>query len=113
MRTFCSTDKWGKTAEIWNERITPMRAIWAGLAAVMSFPLNRICPPVGTRNLVSKLKHVVLPAPLGPIKAWIWPRSTFRFTSLTAVKPLNSLVKFLVSKITFDIVSPSCTFCTT
>src|SRR5476649_426919 len=110
MRTFCKTDKWGKTAEIWNERITPMRAIWAGLAAVMSLPLNKICPEVGARNLVSKLKQVVLPAPLGPIKAWIWPRSTFKLTSLTAVNPLNSLVKLLVSKITSGIVSPSYAF---
>ena len=29
-----------------------------------------------TRNLVSRLKHVVLPAPFGPISACIWPRSS-------------------------------------
>src|SRR5476649_7269 len=99
MRTFCKTDKWGKTAEIWNERITPMRAIWAGLAAVMSLPLNKICPEVGTRNLVSKLKQVVLPAPFGPIKAWIWPRSTFKLTSLTAVNPLIPWSNFLFPRL--------------
>src|SRR5471032_2659545 len=72
----------------------------------MSLPLNKIWPEVGIRNLVSKLKQVVLPAPLGPIRAWMWPRWTFKFTPLTAVKPLNSLVKFFVSKITPDILSP-------
>ena len=30
-------------------------------------------PAVGCRNLVSRLKTVVLPAPFGPISAWIWP----------------------------------------
>ncbi len=35
----------------------------------MSCPLNWIEPDVGTRNLVSRLKQVVLPAPLGPINA--------------------------------------------
>jgi hypothetical protein len=29
---------------------------------------------VGVRNLVSRLKQVVLPAPLGPISAWMPPR---------------------------------------
>src|SRR5471030_18025 len=106
MRTFCSTVKCGNTAEIWNERITPMRAICAGRARLMSPPLNKIWPELGTRNLLSKLKQVVLPAPLGPISAWMWPRRTFRFTSLTAVYPLNSLVRFLVSRIRSDIASP-------
>jgi hypothetical protein len=30
-------------------------------------------PRVGGRNLVSRLKKVVLPAPLGPISAWMSP----------------------------------------
>ena len=51
------------------------------------------CPRVGGRNLVSRLKQVVLPAPFGPISAWIVPRSTSRSTPLTATKPANSLVR--------------------
>src|SRR5215831_1661019 len=47
-------------------------------------------------NFVRRLKHVVLPAPLGPISAWIVPRVTFRLTPLTATKPANSLVRFSV-----------------
>src|ERR1019366_5619078 len=56
-------------------------------------------PRVGLRNLVSILKQVVLPAPLGPIKAWIVRRLTRRLTPLTAINPANSLVKTSVSRI--------------
>src|SRR5712691_3648114 len=55
-------------------------------------------PWVGLRNLVSRLKQVVLPAPFGPINAWIVPRSTRRLTSRTATKPANSLVRPSVSR---------------
>ncbi|MCY1537671.1 hypothetical protein D9M68_731760 [compost metagenome] len=100
MRTFSSTVSCGNTAEIWNERITPMRAICAGRSAVMSVPLKWMEPDDGAWNLVSRLKQVVLPAPLGPISAWIEPRRTDRLTSLTAVKPLNALVSPCVRRIT-------------
>jgi hypothetical protein len=42
-RTFSSTVRCGKVAEIWNERMTPRRAICAGFSFVMSWPSNRIC----------------------------------------------------------------------
>ncbi len=71
MRTFSSTLMCGKTAEIWKERMMPGARSAQGRSMVMSMPLNRIWPEVGTRNLVSRLKQVVLPAPLGPISAWI------------------------------------------
>jgi hypothetical protein len=58
----------------------------------MSAPLNVICPRVGVRNFVRRLNTVVLPAPLGPIKAWIVPSLTDRVTSFTARKPRNSMV---------------------
>ena len=58
----------------------------------MSRPLKRIVPALGCRNLVSRLKQVVLPAPFGPISAWIVPRRTSRSTSLTATKPPKRLV---------------------
>src|SRR5579864_5029193 len=56
-------------------------------------------PLVGVRNLVRRLKQVVLPAPFGPISAWMVPRLTERSTPLTAKKPLNSLVSPDVCKI--------------
>ena len=37
--------------------------------------LERMVPRVGGRNEVSRLKQVVLPAPFGPISAWICPVS--------------------------------------
>src|SRR5437763_16898108 len=64
----------------------------------MSCPLYRIFPADGLRNLVRRLKHVVLPAPFGPINAWILPRRTLSATSRTAKKPANSLVKPSVSR---------------
>ena len=51
----------------WYERAIPRReTAWAG-RPVMSPPLNRICPADGGRTPVSRLKNVVLPAPLGPM----------------------------------------------
>src|SRR5690606_26627308 len=97
MRTFSSTVNWGKTAEIWKERMMPRRAMSAGASPVISSPLKKICPEVGVRNLVSRLKQVVFPAPLGPMRAWMVPRRTFRFTSFTATKPRNSFTRRLVS----------------
>ncbi len=47
---------------------------------------------------MSRLKQVVLPAPFGPISAWMVPRSTRRLTPLTATNPANSLVKSSVSR---------------
>ena len=98
MRTFSQHLRCGKVAEIWNERTMPRRAICAGFSCVMSWPLKRICPRVGIRNLVSRLKQVVLPAPLGPISAWISPRRTRRLTPSTATNPLNSLTSPRVSR---------------
>src|SRR5256885_1809061 len=81
MRTFSSSVQCGNTAEIWKDRITPRRAICAGASRVMSSPLKRMVPEVGSRNLVSRLKQVVLPAPLGPIKAWMEDRKSTRLNS--------------------------------
>src|SRR5262245_9328799 len=56
-------------------------------------------PRLGDRNLVNRLKKVVLPAPIGPRSAWIVPSATSRWTFLTARKPANSLVSFSVLRI--------------
>src|SRR5687767_9426855 len=65
----------------------------------MSRPLNRMPPAVGCRNLVIRLKQVVLPAPFGPMSAWMVPRRTERLTFLTAQKPLKLLDRPAVSMI--------------
>jgi len=43
--------------------------MWAGVEPVISRPLKVMRPRVGVRKWVSKLKHVVFPAPLGPMRA--------------------------------------------
>src|SRR5437764_3510878 len=63
-------------------------------------------PELGSRNLVNRLKTVVLPAPFGPIRAWIVPRRTLRSTPRTAAKPRNSLVRPRVSRIRSDKPAP-------
>ena len=108
MRTFSKTVKWGKVAEIWKDRTMPLSATWAGFSEVMSCWLKRIRPLVGIKNLVSKLKKVVFPAPLGPIKAWIEPRCIFKSTALTATNPLNSLTNWWVSRMTSSTIFSAC-----
>src|SRR5215831_4459644 len=61
-------------------------------------------PRVGSRKCVSRLKQVVFPAPFGPIRAWMLPRLTLRLTSLTATKPLNSLVSARVSRMLWSVM---------
>src|SRR5215472_5924864 len=61
-------------------------------------------PRVGSRKCVSRLKHVVFPAPFGPMRAWMLPRLTLRLTSLTATKPLNSLVSWRVSRMQWSVM---------
>src|SRR5579872_587823 len=53
------------------------------------------------------LKQVVLPAPFGPIKAWIEPRRTLRLTSLTAEKPPNSLLNPSVTRMCSSLIPPA------
>src|SRR3990172_2227260 len=54
-------------------------------------------PCVGARNRVSRLKTVVLPAPFGPMSAWIAPRRRRSDTSFTARTPANSFDRCRVS----------------
>src|SRR5579864_6119345 len=58
-----------------------------------------MAPEVAGRNRVSRLKTVVLPAPLGPIRAWMVPRRTRRSMPSTATKPWNSFRSPRVSRI--------------
>src|SRR6185503_5785897 len=77
----------------WNERAMPRCAMrWGGVPA-MSRPSKRIRPEVGACWPVSRLKNVVLPAPLGPMTECSDPSSTSRVTSLTAVRAPKDLVR--------------------
>src|SRR5471030_3327764 len=44
-----------------------------------------------------RLKAVVLPAPFGPISASVSPSRTVKLTSCTACRPLNRLLRFLMT----------------
>ncbi|MNT61414.1 hypothetical protein D3C72_1990590 [compost metagenome] len=63
----------------------------AGLPAI-SWPRNRMEPEVGFTTPVSILIMVLLPAPLGPIKAWIWPRWSRNDTFCAGLTPPYALV---------------------
>ena len=105
MRTFSRAVRCGNTAEIWNERTSPSRATSAGRTPVMSRPLNTIRPTVGAMNLLSMLKQVVLPAPFGPIRAWIVPRWMRSETSLTARKSPKLLLRPSVTRMSSVLIA--------
>src|SRR5262245_30887168 len=83
----------GKTLVRWNERAMPRWAIRCGGVPVMSRPSKRMRPEVGPCWPVSRLKNVVLPAPLGPMTEWSDPSSTSSVTSLTAVSAPKAFVR--------------------
>ena len=78
---------------IWKVRIRPFIAICSGGNPAMISPPSITLPAVGRNAPEIILKHVVLPAPLGPIKATISLSATSNETSLTAVRPRNDLVR--------------------
>ena len=71
----------------WNVRTIPIRASRSGRRPVTSAPSRRTDPPSGRRKPVIRLKAVVLPAPLGPIRAVIEPRRTAKLAPSTARRP--------------------------
>src|SRR5882672_6476784 len=69
---------------IWKERANPRRARAGAESAVMSSPAKRTRPRSGSRLPASWLIRVVLPAPFGPMMAWVSPSRTSRSTSSLA-----------------------------
>jgi hypothetical protein len=73
----------------WKVRTMPRRAtLKAGMPARFC-PSNSQDPVSGWSKPVSRLKNVVLPAPLGPIRAVIAPRWISTWSTSTAVRPPN------------------------
>src|SRR5258708_19481561 len=64
----------------------------------MSSPPKTMVPVVGRRKPDKRLKHVVLPAPFGPMRPTISPSSTVRPTWLTAASPPKCFVRLRVSR---------------
>src|SRR6266436_3517744 len=69
---------------IWKERANPRRARAGAESAVMSSPAKRTRPRSGSRLPASWLIRVVLPAPFGPMIAWVSPSRISRSTSSLA-----------------------------
>src|SRR5690606_25605025 len=85
--TFSSADRAISGLAIWNVRPMPSRVRWCGPSAVMSRPRNKTVPADGLSCPVSRLKSVVLPAPLGPMTLRISPRARSNDTVSTASSP--------------------------
>src|SRR5687767_3517479 len=80
-RTFSSAEYSSKTFISWNDRATPRRAIAYGGRPVMSSPPRTTLPRSGRTPPVSTLKHVVLPAPFGPMMPLNRPSGKARLMS--------------------------------
>src|SRR6185312_1818571 len=92
--TFSSALKSRSTEVIWNERASPScTRAWIG-RRVTSRPRKRMVPESAARPPVSWLTSVVLPAPLGPIRAWISPC----FTSIDTLSVASSPPKRFTSR---------------
>src|SRR3954468_8253154 len=70
----------------------PERPRRSALSAVISRSPRKISPLVGFNSPDSRLTSVVLPAPFGPITAWISPMASSSDTSFTATRPPKRLV---------------------
>jgi hypothetical protein len=57
--------RWGKTAEIWSDRITPRRAMRAGASAVMSWALEQDLACGGRQELGQQVEASGLAGPVG------------------------------------------------
>src|SRR5262249_54598270 len=70
----------------------PSRAIWWVLSPSMRRPSKWTAPASGRSRLVMRLKTVVLPDPLGPMRPTMLPVATSKEHSLTARSPPKSFV---------------------
>jgi hypothetical protein len=89
----------------WKVRAMPRSAIRCEGSAVSSASPYRTTPVVALYAPPSTLMQVDLPAPLGPISAWMVPGSTVKETSDSAVMPPNRTVSASTSSRWADAVS--------
>ncbi|CAB5014281.1 unannotated protein [freshwater metagenome] len=87
----------------WNERAMPLRATSTTDRLVMSSPCSTTVPSSGFMVPVIMLKIVVLPAPLGPIRAVILPSGIVNDAPPTATSP----PKLFLSPVTSSADAPS------
>ena len=89
VRTLSRTVSEPNASSRWNVRPMPRRARRCTGIRVTSRPSSATRPEVGDCSPLITLKHVVLPAPLGPIRPVTVPRSTSNEAWSTAVTPPN------------------------
>src|SRR5260221_5259732 len=82
---------------IWKERANPRRARAGAESDVISSPAKRTRPRSGRRLPASWLISVVLPAPFGPMMAWVSPSRTSRLTSSHASSAPKLVARALTS----------------
>ena len=82
-----STESRARALVSWNVRTIPRRAMRYDVSPSRVSPSNDHVPELGLSKPVSRLKNVVLPAPLGPMSAVMAPRSTSKWSTSTAVRP--------------------------
>ena len=68
----------------WNVRAMPLSVRRDGRASSTGWPSKVMRPASAASTPVTRLKNVVLPAPFGPISAWIWPCATSICNSFSA-----------------------------
>ena len=69
----------------------PRLATRSGRNPSIRAPFSQISPLLGCTKEVKQLNSVVLPAPLGPITAWMRALGTLRLTLSIACKPPKRL----------------------
>src|SRR5262249_25597489 len=75
------------TLLLWKVLPTPSRAICSGRAWATGAPRNEIVPAEGASSPERRLIRVDLPAPLGPMSAWISSACSSSETRSTATTP--------------------------
>src|SRR5260221_12034625 len=82
---------------IWKDRARPRRARAGRRGAAMYAAAERTPPRSGRRSAASWLISVVLPAPFGPMMAWVSPSRISRLTPSHASSAPKLLVRPLTS----------------
>ena len=81
----------------WKVLAMPARLISMVFFPTMFSPSSVMIPSFGRYTPVSRLKTVVLPAPLGPIRPYRQPFSICRWNSFTARSPPKEIPRFFTS----------------
>src|SRR5260370_6436159 len=90
--TLSSAEKSRKRLVIWKERARPRRDRAGASRPAMSRPAKLIVPASTLRSPASCERSVVLPAPFGPMIAWVSPLTTSRSTRSVARSPPKLLL---------------------